>query len=70
MKTEEHECKIKDLEEENQQFEESWIKTGEDKAVPEKVCYYFCSYVFHSKSWAEWLSSNNMYVASTQVNYI
>ena len=37
MKTEEHEHKIKELEEENQQLEESWVKTGEDEAVPEKV---------------------------------
>jgi len=43
MKIEEHERKIKDLEAENhvlkRQLEESWviIKTGEDKAVPEKV---------------------------------
>ena len=36
-----HERKIKDLEEEihvlKQQLEESLVKTGEDKAVPEKV---------------------------------
>ena len=57
LKTEEQERRIQDL-------EYSQLKTGKDK---EKVQYYFCSYVFHSISGAEWLSSNNFFVASTQV---
>ena len=74
MELEERERKIQDLEVENrmlkQQLEESRVKTGEDEAAPEKVWYYFCSHVFQSKSWAEWLNCNNIFVAGKQVNHI